>query len=115
MRFLYTLSLSGKFRTHQRAEAATLSELAGKAVAPCLVRSQTSSRRPPQGEAASLVGANLHKADLRGANLGGAYLIEADLRGANLNKADLRGATLYRANLGKANLRGGEPQGGGIG
>jgi uncharacterized protein YjbI with pentapeptide repeats len=59
--------------------------------------------------------ANLSKtklrADLHGANLAGANLIEADLKranlsGANLKNADLTKATLVGANLSEANLTG---------
>jgi hypothetical protein len=45
------------------------------------------------------VRANLHKADLCGANLCGANLYKADLREANLCGADLREANLYKADL----------------
>ena len=60
---------------------------------------------------ADLSGANLEKADLRGADLRGADLQganfeEAVLRGANLQGADLRGANLFKANLEDANLQG---------
>ena len=56
-----------------------------------------------------LRGANLQRADLRGANLRGANLQGADLRGARLQQAnlqgtDLRGARLQQAELG-ANLK----------
>lgn len=59
---------------------------------------------------AYLVGANLRGADLRGAylvstNLRAADLRDADLRGANLIEADLRGADLRGANLSGANLK----------
>ena len=60
---------------------------------------------------ADLSGADLHRANLRGANLCGANLHGADLSGAdlhraNLHGADLSGADLHRANLRDANLRG---------
>ena len=58
--------------------------------------------------------ANLHEADLRGADLREANLHEADLyeadlyranlREANLHEADLRGANLYEANLYRADF-----------
>ena len=51
-------------------------------------------------------GADLHYADLRGANLRGANLSDADLSGANLRGANLSGADLSYANLRDANLRG---------
>jgi len=54
---------------------------------------------------ADLRGADLHDADLSGANLRGADLHDANLRGANLRGADLRGAYLRGANLSGANLR----------
>jgi uncharacterized protein YjbI with pentapeptide repeats len=55
--------------------------------------------------------ADLHKADLRGANLtdarlDGANLREANLRGANLTRAKLVGVDLSRADLRWANLTG---------
>jgi hypothetical protein len=53
-----------------------------------------------QDEDADLFGANLQRADLRGANLQ-----SANLGGANLQRADLRGANLQSANLGGANLQ----------
>ncbi|MDB6494482.1 DUF5758 domain-containing protein, partial [Bifidobacterium pseudocatenulatum] len=54
--------------------------------------------------------ANLRYADLRGANLSHAYLCDAylcyaDLRGANLHDANLSGANLSHAYLHDANLR----------
>lgn len=64
---------------------------------------------------ANLGKADLGGADLRGASLSGAYLGEADLRGANLaganlesaylHETDLRGADLTGANLDLADLR----------
>ena len=48
--------------------------------------------------------ADLHNADLRGANLYGADLHNADLRGADLRGADLHDADLCDADLRKANL-----------
>lgn len=64
---------------------------------------------------AGLIGANLHgtdlvRANLAGANLGGAdlagaILVGANLAGANLRAADLGGAVLVGANLSGANLR----------
>ncbi|XUR87678.1 Pentapeptide repeat family protein [Bilophila wadsworthia] len=55
--------------------------------------------------------ADLHEADLRGADLHEANLRWADLRGADLHEAnlrwaDLRGADLHEANLREADLRG---------
>jgi len=59
-----------------------------------------------KGERANLSGANLRRADLRGANLIRANLSEADLRDANLRDANLSGANLRDANLRDANLSG---------
>ena len=50
--------------------------------------------------------ANLHRADLSGANLRDADLSDADLSDANLRGADLRGADLRDADLRGADLRG---------
>jgi uncharacterized protein YjbI with pentapeptide repeats len=55
--------------------------------------------------------ANLHKAELSGADLSGtnlsrANLHKAELSGADLSGADLSRANLHKANLAKANLRG---------
>ncbi|ECD1675972.1 pentapeptide repeat-containing protein [Salmonella enterica subsp. enterica serovar Herston] len=58
------------------------------------------------GSRANLHDADLLGADLRGANLFGADLRCADLYGANLFGADLRCANLYGADLRGANLRG---------
>lgn len=55
--------------------------------------------------AADLVGADLHEADLRAADLRGALLIAADLRQADLRGADLLGADLRDADLRGADLR----------
>ena len=60
---------------------------------------------------AHLIGVNLMKADLRGADLTRAYLIEAsltgaDLTGADLTKANLRVARLGGADFSEADLRG---------
>ena len=55
---------------------------------------------------ANLHGANLYGADLRSANLHGADLYGADLRSANLHGADLRSANLRSANLHSADLYG---------
>jgi uncharacterized protein YjbI with pentapeptide repeats len=55
---------------------------------------------------ADLSGANLCKADLRGAHLIEARLINTDLSGARLRRADLRGADLRGARLSKADLYG---------
>jgi len=55
---------------------------------------------------ADLSGANLRGANLRGADLSGANLRGANLRGADLSGANLRGADMHRANLRGANLRG---------
>ena len=57
------------------------------------------------GERANLHGANLSGADLHRADLYGANLSGADLHGANLREADLREADLYGANLREADLR----------
>ena len=46
------------------------------------------------GRRASLDGAYLVGATLRGADLRGAYLVSANLRGADLRDADLRGANI---------------------
>jgi len=59
----------------------------------------------------NLVGANLIRAilsgaNLREANLRGALLFNADLREASLSGADLIGVDLWRANLIKADLKG---------
>jgi uncharacterized protein YjbI with pentapeptide repeats len=53
---------------------------------------------------ADLCRANLREADLRGADLRGADLRRANLREADLNGADLGKAQLYRANLNRARL-----------
>ena len=58
------------------------------------------------GRRASLDGAYLVGATLRGADLRGAYLVSANLRGADLVGATLRGADLRGAYLVSANLRG---------
>ncbi|MBP1934507.1 pentapeptide repeat-containing protein [Ammoniphilus resinae] len=50
------------------------------------------------------LGANLKRADLRGANLRGALLIAANLSHADLRKADLIGADLRDSNLSHADL-----------
>ena len=50
------------------------------------------------------VGANLEKADLRGANLSGSMLANANFREANLSGADLGEATLDGADFTGANL-----------
>ena len=55
---------------------------------------------------ADLSGADLHKADLRWADLSGASLSEADLRWADLHKADLHWADLRKADLHWADLSG---------
>jgi len=55
---------------------------------------------------ADLCGADLYEADLCGADLYGANLYGADLRGADLHEADLCGANLYGADLRGADLRG---------
>jgi uncharacterized protein YjbI with pentapeptide repeats len=60
--------------------------------------------RPDLG-GAYLYGANLHRANLRGATLQDANLGLALLDGVNLHRANLHGATLQDANLGGANLR----------
>jgi hypothetical protein len=54
---------------------------------------------------ADLDGANLRRADLRWADLDGANLCRASLYQANLLSANLRGANLCRASLYQANLR----------
>lgn len=53
---------------------------------------------------AGLIGADLSEADLKGAGLSGAYLIGADLSKADLSGADLIGANLWKAILVRANL-----------
>ena len=60
----------------------------------------------PEGERATLRGADLYKANLYGANLYKANLYKATLRGADLYGADLYGADLYGADLYGANLYG---------
>ena len=55
---------------------------------------------------ANLPGADLQCANLHGANLHGADLHCANLHGANLHGADLRNANLWSANLQCANLPG---------
>jgi uncharacterized protein YjbI with pentapeptide repeats len=55
---------------------------------------------------ANLTRANLHRADLTGANLTNANLTRADLTGADLTGANLTNANLYRANLYRADLTG---------
>jgi hypothetical protein len=55
---------------------------------------------------ADLIGADLHCADLRDANLPYADLRGANLHSANLHSANLRGADLSDTNLRGANLRG---------
>jgi uncharacterized protein YjbI with pentapeptide repeats len=62
-------------------------------------------------QGAHLRGANFQGADLRGANFQGAHLRpahldRANLQGANLSEADLSHADLYEANLDRANLHG---------
>nr|WP_051287436.1 pentapeptide repeat-containing protein [Paenibacillus taiwanensis] len=61
-------------------------------------------KRTSYGRGADLIGAKLHKADLKGANLRGAYLIAADLREADLRWTDLIGADLRDTDLRGANL-----------
>lgn len=56
------------------------------------------------GRGADLIGADLRKVDLQGANLRGALLIAADLRGTNLSGANLIGADLRDADLRGADL-----------
>ena len=51
-------------------------------------------------------GCQLETTNLKGAYLKGADLYRANLKGANLKWADLKGADLYRANLKGANLEG---------
>lgn len=68
------------------------------------------------GQCADLWGANLARANLRGANLReadlrGANLTGANLREANLARADLAGANLWGANLTRANLAGADLRG----
>ena len=55
---------------------------------------------------ADLIGADLTRATLSGADLIGADLTRANLYGANLSEADLSDATLSEANLSGANLSG---------
>ena len=50
-------------------------------------------------------GAELARADLRGAKLEGAELARANLRGANLDKTNFSGAILVEADLSEAELR----------
>ena len=58
--------------------------------------------------AAVAAGADLARADPRGADLSGAYLSGADLREADFTGADLSGADLLRADLREADFRGAE-------
>jgi len=60
---------------------------------------------------ANLRGADLVRADLMGADLVGADLVGADLVGANLRGADLMGANLRGANLMGADLGGADLMG----
>ena len=55
-------------------------------------------------EGANLSGADLRNADLRGINLSRAVLTNANLSGANLRNADLKLGTIIRAKLLKADL-----------
>ena len=75
-----------------------------------LVKHQKWLNGYPDGERATLNGAYLTRADLRGAylrgaDLRGANLSGADLSGADLSGADLRGANLIRAYLIRSDLR----------
>ncbi len=58
----------------------------------------------PDLSRASLLGADLRKANLGRANLNGAYLVKANLLGADLSFANLVGASLSAADLSFANL-----------
>ena len=57
------------------------------------------------GEIKDLKGANLRRADLKGADLKGADLRWADLYGANLKEANLKWVRLHAAYLEEANLK----------
>lgn len=59
----------------------------------------------PKGREYDLEGAELERANLRGADLRKANLKRANLYEANLRKADLTGANLYGADLKWADLR----------
>jgi len=54
---------------------------------------------------ALLVGADMHRADLRGKDMHGLNLTNANFRGADLERADLRGATLIKCDFSRSNLR----------
>lgn len=69
-------------------------------------RLRRSGRQKQIGRGADLIGADLRKLNLQGANLRGALLIAADLRGTNLNGADFIGADLRDADLRGADLSG---------
>src|SRR6266852_6514303 len=58
----------------------------------------------PDLSRASLLGADLRKANLGRANLNAAYLVKANLLGADLSFANLVGASLSAADLSFANL-----------
>src|ERR1039457_4745380 len=63
-------------------------------------------RKEHSGIVPNLIGTDLRRANLRGANLGEVDLIGADLRRANLGGANLIWTELVGANLSRANLRG---------
>ncbi len=76
-----------------------------------LVRAETrrgqtthSGRQKTFSRGANLIGADLRRIDLRGANFRGAYLIAADLRGADLSGTDFIGADFRDADVSGADL-----------
>jgi len=54
---------------------------------------------------ALLVGADMHRVDLRGKDMHGLNLTNANFRGADLERANLRGATLIKCDFSRSNLR----------
>lgn len=85
-----------------RGPAALLLRTASELVRVDAVGRRAADRAPGP----DLLGASLHKENLRGASLRGALLIAADLRGADLRQADLIGADLRDANVAGADLTG---------
>jgi len=65
-------------------------------------------RNTPSGRASAhfaLVGADFHRADLRGKDLSGINLTNASFRGADLERANFTGATLVKCDFSRANVR----------